>query len=107
MNQIELAKVLARIQAGDNRVVDKVTVAHWRETIGHLKYQDAMDAVVMHFRESTEYLMPAHVIRNARRIRNEREDPNAPVDQATCPHKFIGRDRDCVLCGLIPEEVEA
>ena len=29
MNQQELGKVLARIQAGDNRTVDQVTLAHW------------------------------------------------------------------------------
>lgn len=102
MNQVELAQVLARIQAGDNRVVDRVTVEHWRETIGHLAFQDALEAVVMHFRESTDYLVPAHVIRNARRVRDARNDPFALPDPSECRHKFIGRDGDCVICGLIP-----
>lgn len=67
MNQAEVVKVVARIQAGDNRTVDEVTVAHWTEMIGHLKFEDALEGVVTHFRESTAYLMPAHVIANARR----------------------------------------
>jgi hypothetical protein len=72
MNQHEVGKVVARIQAGDNRTVDKVTVAHWTEMIGHLRFEDALEAVVTHFRESTAYLMPAHVIANARRVSEQR-----------------------------------
>jgi hypothetical protein len=68
VNQAEVVKVVARIQAGDNRTVDEVTVAHWTEMIGHLRFEDALEAVVTHFRESTAYLMPAHVIASARRI---------------------------------------
>lgn len=76
MNQQEVAKVLARIQAGDNRTVDQVTLAHWGETIGHLPFEDALEAVVMHFRESSDYLVAAHVIRNAARIREARTTTN-------------------------------
>lgn len=76
MNQQELGKVVARIQAGDNRTVDQVTLAHWGETIGHLPFEDALEAVVMHFRESSEYLVAAHVIRNAARIREARNPSN-------------------------------
>jgi len=68
VNQSEVVKVVARIQAGDNRTVDAVTVAHWTEMIGHLKFEDALEAVVTHFRESTAYLMPAHVVAGARRV---------------------------------------
>jgi hypothetical protein len=72
VNQAEVVKVVARIQAGDNRTVDEVTVAHWTEMIGHLRFEDALEAVVTHFRESTSYLMPAHVIANARRVSEQR-----------------------------------
>lgn len=68
MNDHDLVKVLAKIQLGDNRQVDHGTVAFWRETIGDLDVQDALDAVAQHFRESTDYLQPAHL----RRIVKER-----------------------------------
>ena len=79
MNQQELGRVVARIQAGDNRTVDHVTMAHWGETIGHLPYQDALEAVVMHFRESTDYLMPAHVLAGAARVWKARNPSNDTI----------------------------
>jgi len=45
---------------------------HWNTTIGDLDYADALAAVNMHFRESTDYLMPAHIRAGARRIREDR-----------------------------------
>lgn len=76
MTPQEVAKVVARIQAGDNRTVDQVTLAHWGETIGHLPFADALEAVVMHFRENAAYLMPAHVLSNAARIADARNPSN-------------------------------
>lgn len=76
MTPQEVAKVVARIQAGDNRTVDQVTLAHWGETIGHLPFADALEAVVMHFRENPAYLMPAHVLSNVARIREARNPSN-------------------------------
>lgn len=72
MNTQELKNLVARIQAGDNRTVDSVTLAHFQQTVGQLEYQDAIEAVVTHFKESTAYLMPAHIIAIVRRIREER-----------------------------------
>ena len=83
MTPQEVAQVVARIQAGDNRAVDEVTMAHWAETIGHLNFRDALEAVVMHFRESSEYLVAAHVLRNAARIRQARF-----TDNDTTPEKW-------------------
>lgn len=72
MNDTQLAQVVARIQAGDNRSVDAATVTHFRETIGALDYQDAMAAVRMHFTSSAEYLTAAHIVANARAIARDR-----------------------------------
>ncbi|WP_157156252.1 hypothetical protein [Diaminobutyricimonas sp. LJ205] len=95
MTPDQTAKVVARIQAGDNRTVDRTTVAHWHEAIGHLEYQDALQAVVNHFRETADYLMPAHVIAGARRIREERAEKehhaqiNGEVENpAPAPHNM-------------------
>jgi hypothetical protein len=69
----EVVKVLARVQMDDNRQVDRVVVQSWVEEIGDLDFQDALDAVVMHRRETTQWLMAAHVRENVRRIRYARE----------------------------------
>ncbi len=72
MNSHEVAQVLTKIQLGDNRQVDRLVIAEWEDTIGHLRFEDAIAAVKMHRQESTAYLMPAHVIANARRIADAR-----------------------------------
>lgn len=83
MNKQECARVLAKIQLGDNRQVDALTLEEWFDTIGHLEYVDAIDAVRLHRQESDRYLMPAHVIQGARRIRNERARANyKPVERS-------------------------
>jgi hypothetical protein len=72
MNDLELAQFLARLAVADNRQVDAFVLAHWQPLIGDLELHDAVDALVMHSRESTVYLMPAHIIENVKRIRDER-----------------------------------
>jgi hypothetical protein len=68
VNIDECAKVLAKIQLGDNRQADKATLAEWFDSIKSLRFEDAVEAVTMHRQESTEYLQPAHIHRNVRRI---------------------------------------
>lgn len=73
MTTEEVAKVLARIQLGDNRQADRAVLLDWVETIGDLDFEDAIAAVVMHRRDSTSYLLPAHVRENVRLIRSRRD----------------------------------
>ena len=68
----ELKKVLAKIQLGDNRQVDSLTLREWFDTIGHLDFDDTIAAVTMHRIESTNYLLPAHLVALVRRIREDR-----------------------------------
>lgn len=68
----ECAQVLTKIQLGDNRQADRLVLAEWFDTIGHLDFGDAVGAVKLHRQESTDYLMPAHVIAGARRLADER-----------------------------------
>lgn len=72
MTHDEVVRVLARVQMDDNRQVDRVIVNSWAEEIGDLDFQDALEAVVMHRRETTAWLMAAHVRENVRRIKNMR-----------------------------------
>jgi len=71
----ETAAVLAKIKLGDNRQVDNagLVLNEWHDAIGDLEYTDAIAAVVLHRRESTEYLMPAHIRVGAKRARESRE----------------------------------
>lgn len=78
----ELKKVLAKIQLGDSRQVDGLVLMEWNDTIGHLGFEDTIKAVTMHRQESTAYLMPAHLIANVRRLREQRALNSGPEE---CP----------------------
>lgn len=73
MTAEEVAKVLARVQLGDNRQVDRAVFQAWFREIGDLDYRDAIEAVEMHRRETPDWLMAAHVRSNVRRVVRERE----------------------------------
>ena len=75
MNSQQVAAVLAKIQLGDNRETDDggLVLAEWVDTIGDLDFEWAIEAVRMHRRTSTAYLMPAHVRENVRLIQARHE----------------------------------
>ena len=75
MNNSQVAAVLAKIQLGDNREIDAqgIVLREWHESIGDLKFEDAIEAVRLHRRESTAYLTPNHIRVGAVRARDARE----------------------------------
>ena len=72
----DTARVLAKVQAYDRRTVGETDILAWHETIGDLDYADALAAVSRHYRESTQWLMPAHIVRGATEIADERRRAN-------------------------------
>lgn len=62
MLKSETAQLLAIVSAYDNRKVSAEMVEAWHYTIGDLDYEPASRAVVEHFRSSTAWIMPAHII---------------------------------------------
>lgn len=100
MNRLEMARLLAKIQLGDRRQVTELVIEDWLETIGHLNYEDAYQAVVQHRRESTDYLMPAHITRIIR-TRTPRQavtmSPPAPDECVGGAHRWLPDDT-CVHC---------
>lgn len=75
MNTEELTVLLARIQVLDNRQVDQLTIQAWTPLMADLDYQDAVEAVNTHFRESQAYLQPAHVRALVKRARGSSQPP--------------------------------
>jgi hypothetical protein len=94
MNYEEVGKVLAKIKVGDNRQIDDqgLVLSEWFDSIGDLNFADAIAAVVLHRRESTDYLLPAHVRAGARRARDSRERDERRQRPAI-EHKPITLDR--------------
>jgi len=82
VNWAETKKVLAKIHLGDRRTVDELVIDEWFDTIGHLRFDDAIAAVTLHRQESTDYLMPAHITAGSRRAAVTRERAERIVAQA-------------------------
>jgi hypothetical protein len=72
VNLTETDRLLTVIQNIDKRIVDDPTVIVWQELLHDLPFADCLRAVTEHFRESTEYLLPAHIVAGARAIERER-----------------------------------
>ena len=68
MNFEETARVLAKIQTIDSRRVDEVVLIEWQDILADTDVSAALEAVRMHRVESTEWLVPAHILRNVQRI---------------------------------------
>lgn len=97
MQESETAKILAKAALIDNRHIDRETVKAWHEIIGGIDFDVALAALTIHRRTSTEYLMPAHIIANLRRARDERAieanrlralDPPRPQPRTKMPDWF-------------------
>ena len=69
MNIEDTNQLLIRIQVIDNRQIGDSTVLAWHELVEDLELAPALEAVRLHFRESREYLTPAHVRAGIERIR--------------------------------------
>lgn len=68
MNVQETNALLERIRVIDNRQVGDSTVLAWHGLVSDLDFATAVEAVRLHFRESTAYLVPAHVRAGVERI---------------------------------------
>lgn len=72
MTPDETVDLLSLIAARDRRTVGKTDVMAWHTDIGDLAFDDCREAVALHFRESTDWLMPARVRQLVKRIRDDR-----------------------------------
>lgn len=72
MTKSQIALLLTACAARDQRTIGETDVLAWSEDLGDLDYDDALQAVSLHYRESTDRIMPAHVRRQCRIIRDKR-----------------------------------
>lgn len=74
----EASVLLTMCCARDHRKPDRFTTAAWAEDLADIDFQDAQTAILAHYRQSKEWLMPADIIREVRRVEAVRiaEGPN-------------------------------
>lgn len=88
MNRSEVAVLLGLAAARDQRTVGDADVLAWHEDIGDLDFADARAALGRHYRESTDRIMPAHVRRLVRVMREERRGRDQPTAPRALPSRF-------------------
>ncbi|TFD80856.1 hypothetical protein [Cryobacterium psychrophilum] len=81
MSLANMQALVSKIQLDDSRQVDRLVLLGWYEKLGDLNFEEARDAVLMHRKESPDYLQAAHVRANVKLIRKDRAR-SARVDAA-------------------------
>lgn len=72
MTPAEAQMLLSIAASFDNRKPNEEAAVSWSHALDGLRFEDARDAIVAHYRASSEWLMPAKVISEVRRIRSKR-----------------------------------
>lgn len=74
MNREDAVKLLAIASAFDNRKPNEAQAIAWAEVLTGLDPRDCVEAIKAHYKESKEYLMPAHIVARARTMMLDRRD---------------------------------
>lgn len=72
MRHDDIVQLLALISSTDGRKLGRHTPAAWMEILGDYEYADCRAAVIEHFRTSTDWLTPAHIVRAVKAQRGKR-----------------------------------
>lgn len=80
MNLNEAKALLDQISATDGRRVLEAMPAAWLRILGRFSYLDCQAAIEKHFEESTEWLMPAHIVQAVKAKRSQRLQAIGPVN---------------------------
>jgi len=72
MNEPEAFKLLTLASARDNRTVDQAIAKVWAQDLARIDYNDAVEALSLHYSETSDWLLPVHVVRCVTRIRTQR-----------------------------------
>ena len=92
MTPEETGKLLATCASFDRRKAGPLDVIAWHRVLGDLSYADCENAVIAHYTEGAEWIMPAHVRQRVREIRARRVDgteaPAPPPELADNPAAY-------------------
>jgi hypothetical protein len=69
MSPTEITALLAICASADNRKPNPEMVQFWTAALGDLDFHPCRDAVVAHYQDSTDWIMPAHIRGRVRRAR--------------------------------------
>jgi hypothetical protein len=75
MNRAETAELLSLAASYDRRTIGEADVHAWHAALGHYEFDDCRDALIEHYRSSTEWVLPAHIRRVVVSRNNTRSGP--------------------------------
>jgi len=106
MNLIDIASVLAKAAAFDQRTVGQADILAWHEALHDLDPADALAAVTRHYASSEVRLMPVHVRRIALdlardRHRAAREEQERLELEAAAADAVTVRDRSAEVADML------
>lgn len=96
MDEREAFQLLTLASARDGRTVSQAVARVWASDLDRVSLEDAVGAAQVHYRESTDWMLPAHIVRNVKRAHETRLPPRHAIEQADCRHVFKGGW--CVHC---------
>jgi hypothetical protein len=100
MTPEDIIDILAAVAAIDRRTVGESDVIVWHAIIGDLNKQDAMTAVLSHFRECPGiWLEPGHIVAGVRAIRHDRYERERA--------EYEREERDTKMALIVAELAEA
>lgn len=79
MTPAEAQGLLTVAAAFDNRKPDEAAAQAWAMALGDLPFYDCRDAIVRHYQASGEWVMPAKVIADVKRVRAKRLEDHTPL----------------------------
>lgn len=91
MNRSECAQLLTVVASYDRRTLGEADVIAWHGTLGDLTFDECRDAVVKHYAQQTDWVMPAHLRRLALAARQDaamRALPGSRDDLVPMPSWF-------------------
>jgi hypothetical protein len=111
VNPEDIGLVLGDAAAFDNRTVGKADSLAWFKVIGHLGVEEAREAVLAHYSETADRIMPAHVLTRVRKAHAariaERPDalPGADPDDDPAYRAALREGRFRAATGMAPRPV--
>lgn len=120
MKPTEAAALLTIAAAYDNRKPDADQAKAWAMALDDARFEDCREAIVNHYRNSREWLMPVDVLKGVTAIRLERwnvyarrygmlQPPAHLADDAAAENRWVSVVTNRIRDGLIssPDEIPA
>jgi hypothetical protein len=97
VNAIEAGELLGTCAAFDRRTTGPADALAWFKVLGDLPFADCEQAVIDHYQQNTDWIMPAHIRRRVMAMRARRLEhvltPEAPRAIRDNPAAWIAYQR--------------